>query len=236
MLAPTERTVVEQPKAVVLLSGGLDSSATIYHVRSLGYQLYALSFDYQQRHQRELLAAKAIAQAVGVVTHQVVQFDLRQWGGSALTGAETVPQNRSIAEMERGIPITYVPARNTIFLAFALSWAEALGAEAIFIGAHIQDYSGYPDCRPDYLAAMGEVYRLGTKVGREGKSIQLIAPLIDLGKKAIITLGDQYQVPWALTYSCYLGEPLACGRCDSCQLRRQAFWDLGQEDPVPYQG
>ncbi len=223
-----------QPKAVVLLSGGLDSSATIYWAKAKGYQLYALSFDYQQRHQRELSAAQAIAQAVGVTAHQVVQFDLRQWGGSALTGEIEVPTDRSVSEMAAGIPVTYVPARNSIFLAFALSYAETVAAEAVFIGAHIQDYSGYPDCRPDYLQAMAEVYRLGTKVGREGHPIQLIAPLLDLGKKEIIQLGDGYQVPWSLTYSCYLGQEIACGRCDSCQLRRQAFRELGREDPVGY--
>ncbi|WP_218081995.1 7-cyano-7-deazaguanine synthase QueC [Anthocerotibacter panamensis] len=223
-----------QRKAVILLSGGLDSSAAIYWVRAQGYALYALSFDYQQRHQRELKAAHDIAEAVGVVEHQVVQFDLRQWGGSALTGEAKVPQDRSLEEMSGGIPVTYVPARNTIFLAFALSYAEAVGAQAVFIGAHIQDYSGYPDCRPDYLEAMAGVYRLGTKIGREGHPIQLIAPLLPMGKREIITLGDEYGVPWHLTYSCYVGEELACGHCDSCLLRRAAFRELGREDPVAY--
>ncbi len=222
-------------KAVVLLSGGLDSTATLYWAKAQGDSLYALSFDYQQRHQRELTAAQAIAQAAGVTEHRVVRFDLRQWGGSALTSGLAVPQDRSVAEMGQGIPITYVPARNTIFLAFALSYAEVVGAEKVLIGAHIQDYSGYPDCRPDYLGAMAEVYRLGTKIGREGHPIQLIAPLIQLGKKEIIQLGDRHDAPWELTYSCYLGEALACGRCDSCLLRRQAFRELGREDPVPYQ-
>jgi len=220
-------------KAVVLLSGGLDSSTTLFWAKAQGYECYGLSFDYQQRHQRELAAAEAVAQAAGV-SQQVVTFDLRQWGGSALTSEASVPQDRSFAAMATGIPVTYVPARNTIFLAFALSFAEAIGAGAILLGAHIQDYSGYPDCRPDYLAAMGEVYRLGTKVGREGQPIQLIAPLLDLGKKEIITLGDQLGVPWELTYSCYQGQALACGRCDSCRLRRQAFSDLGRVDPVAY--
>jgi len=223
-----------QAKAVVLLSGGLDSSTALFWAKDQGYRLFCLSFDYRQRHRRELQAAEQIAQAAGVSEHRVVSFDLRQWGGSALTSDAPVPQDRPLAAMGEGIPVTYVPARNTIFLAFALSYAETLGAEAIFIGAHIQDYSGYPDCRPDYLAAMGEVYRLGTKVGREGQPIRLVAPLIDLGKKEIISLGDRLGVPWDLTYSCYLGEALACGRCDSCLLRRQAFAELGREDPVAY--
>lgn len=223
-----------QAKAVVLLSGGLDSSTALFWAKDQGYRLFCLSFDYQQRHRRELQAAQQIAQAALVTEHRVVSFDLRQWGGSALTSDAPVPQDRPLAAMGAGIPITYVPARNTIFLAFALSYAETLGAEAIFIGAHIQDYSGYPDCRPDYLAAMGEVYRLGTKVGREGQPIRLVAPLIALGKKDIITLGESLGVPWDLTYSCYLGEALACGRCDSCLLRRQAFAELGREDPVAY--
>ncbi|WP_287128265.1 7-cyano-7-deazaguanine synthase QueC [Candidatus Cyanaurora vandensis] len=223
-----------QPKAVVLLSGGLDSSTVLYGAKAQGYQLFALSFDYQQRHQRELQAARAIAHQAGVTEHRVIQFDLRQWGGSALTGETAIPQDRPLAVMGEGIPVTYVPARNTIFLAFALAYAEATGAGTVLLGAHIQDYSGYPDCRPDYLAAMGEVYRLGTKVGREGQPIQLIAPLIQLSKREIIQLGDRHGVPWALTYSCYQGRELACGRCDSCLLRQQAFQDLGREDPIAY--
>jgi 7-cyano-7-deazaguanine synthase len=224
-------------KAVVLLSGGLDSSTVLYQSQADGCACYALSFDYQQRHRRELTAARAIAHQVGVVEHQVVNFDLRLWGGSALTDTQIeLPQERSVVEMSESIPVTYVPARNTIFLSFALGYAETISAERIYIGVNALDYSGYPDCRPDYLHAMQVVFRLGTKQGREGIPAQIIAPLIQLKKTEIIQLGDRLGVPWEDTWSCYAGGELACGRCDACRLRLNAFADLGRSDPLPYQG
>ncbi len=221
-------------KAVILLSGGLDSSTVLYQASSDGYECYAISFDYQQRHRRELEAAKAIAHSVGVAAHQLVTFDLRQWGGSALTDDIDLPQ-RSISEMAQNIPVTYVPARNTIFLSFALAYAETLGAERIYIGVNALDYSGYPDCRPDYIQAMQEVFRLGTKQGREGQASKIVAPLIHLKKTEIIQLGNQLGVPWEKTWSCYAGGDRACGVCDSCRLRLAAFAELGLEDPLAYQ-
>ncbi len=221
-------------KAVVLLSGGLDSSTVLYQAKTDGYDCYALSFDYQQRHRRELDAAHAIAQAAGVTAHQVIQFDLRLWGGSALTDDINLPQDRSLAEMSQTIPVTYVPARNTIFLSFALAYAEAIAAERVYIGVNALDYSGYPDCRPDYLAAMQQVFQLGTKQGREGQPIQIVAPLLELRKTEIIQLGDRLGVPWQLTWSCYAGGSVACGQCDSCVLRLAAFQDLNRVDPIAY--
>lgn len=223
------------PKAVILLSGGLDSATVIYQAKADGYDCYALSFDYQQRHRRELDAATAIAAAVGVVEHQVVTFDLRLWGGSALTDETiAVPSDRSVAEMASQIPITYVPARNTIFLSFALAYAEAIAAERVYIGVNSLDYSGYPDCRPDFIQAMQEVFRLGTKQGREGQPITIATPLLELKKTEIIQLGNQLGVPWDQTWSCYAGEAIACGVCDACRLRLTAFAELGSQDPLPY--
>ena len=219
-------------KAVILLSGGLDSSTVLYLAKSEGYDCYALSFDYQQRHRRELEAARTIAMAVGVAAHQVVSFDLRLWGGSALTDDRVeLPQDRALAAMSESIPVTYVPARNTIFLSFALAYAEAIGASRVYIGVNALDYSGYPDCRPDYIDAMRSVYTLGTKQGREGDSIEIITPLIDLKKTEIIQLGDRLGVPWAQTWSCYSGDLVPCGVCDSCRLRLAAFEELGLVDP-----
>ena len=224
-------------KAVILLSGGLDSSTVLYQAKADGCQCYAISFDYQQRHRKELNSALMLANTVGVIEHQVVNFDLRQWGGSALTDDKiNLPQQRSLAEMTDHIPITYVPARNTIFLSFALGYAEAIAAERVYIGVNALDYSGYPDCRPDYIQAIQEVFRLGTKQGRSGEPIKIIAPLIDLKKTEIIQLGNQLGVPWHLTWSCYAGNDIACGVCDSCQLRLAAFAELGLNDPVPYAG
>lgn len=226
---------VEILKAVVLLSGGLDSSTVLYQAKAEGYDCYAISFDYQQRHRRELASARAVAHSAGVKDHQVVSFDLRQWGGSALTDDNLdLPQERSLEEMSQTIPITYVPARNTIFLSFGLSYAEAIGANALYLGVNALDYSGYPDCRPDYIQAMQEVFKLGTKQGREGQPIQIITPLIQLKKTEIIELGNQLGVPWQETWSCYAGDEVACGVCDSCQLRLAAFADLGLNDPLPY--
>lgn len=224
-------------KAVILLSGGLDSSTVLYQARADGYQCYAISFDYHQRHRRELQSAMSVAQSLGVVEHQLITFDLRSWGGSALTdNSIPVPQNRPLDQMSESIPITYVPARNSIFLSFALAYAEAIRAERVYIGVNALDYSGYPDCRPDYIHAMQEVFRLGTKQGREGKEIDIVAPLINLTKTQIIRLGNRLGVPWELTWSCYIGEQHPCGVCDSCQLRWAAFHELGLEDPVRQQG
>ena len=224
-------------KAVILLSGGLDSSTVLYQAKADGCQCYAISFDYQQRHRKELNSALMLANTVGVIEHQVVNFDLRQWGGSALTDDKiNLPQERSLAEMADHIPITYVPARNTIFLSFALGYAEAIAAQRVYIGVNALDYSGYPDCRPDYIQAIQEVFRLGTKQGRSGEPIKIIAPLIDLKKTEIIQLGNQLGVPWHLTWSCYAGNDIACGVCDSCQLRLAAFAELGLNDPVLYAG
>lgn len=221
-------------KAVILLSGGLDSSTVLYQAKADGCDCYAISFDYQQRHRRELDAARSIAKSAGVAEHQVVNFDLTQWGGSALTdNSLDLPSDRSLAQMSASIPITYVPARNTIFLSFALAYAEVIAARRVYIGVNALDYSGYPDCRPDYIAAMQEVFRLGTKQGREGNSIEMVTPLLHLKKTEIIQLGDRLGVPWAQTWSCYAGGEVACGICDSCRLRLTAFAELGREDPIP---
>ena len=223
-------------KAVILLSGGLDSSTVLYQAKADGYECYAISFDYQQRHRRELQSADAIARCANVKEHQVVSFDLRQWGGSALTDdSMDLPEHRCVDQMSQDIPITYVPARNTIFLSFGLSYAEAIDAQALYIGVNALDYSGYPDCRPDYIQAMQHVFELGTKQGREGQTIKIVTPLIDLKKTAIIELGNQLGVPWEQTWSCYAGGDVACGVCDSCQLRLAAFAELGLNDPLPYQ-
>ena len=220
-------------KAVILLSGGLDSSTVLYLAKSEGYDCYALSFDYQQRHRRELIAAKTIATAVGVVAHQVVSFDLSLWGGSALTDSQIdLPQDRELSAMSESIPVTYVPARNTIFLSFALAYAEAISASRVYIGVNALDYSGYPDCRGDYIDAMRSVFRLGTKQGREGDPIEIITPLIDLKKTEIIQLGNKLGVPWQQTWSCYSGDEVPCGTCDSCLLRLAAFAELGLVDPA----
>lgn len=227
-------------KAVILLSGGLDSSTVLYQAQADGLDCYALSFDYHQRHRQELEAAIAIAAAAQITQHQIMHFDLRLWGGSALTDQQIeLPTHRSTAEMSSQIPVTYVPARNTIFLSFALAYAEAIAAERVYIGVNALDYSGYPDCRPDYIAAMGDVFRLGTKQGREGHPIEIVAPLVDLRKTEIIQLGNQLSVPWEKTWSCYSDgggqtPPVACGVCDSCQLRLAAFKSLDLEDPLPY--
>ncbi|WP_261206789.1 7-cyano-7-deazaguanine synthase QueC [Laspinema sp. D2d] len=222
-------------KAVILLSGGLDSSTVLYQAKADGCTCYAISFDYQQRHRRELEAARAIALSAGVIEHQIVSFDLRQWGGSALTDDKLdLPCDRSLEEMAQSIPITYVPARNTIFLSFALAYAEATDARRVYIGVNAIDYSGYPDCRPDYIQAMQTVFRLGTKQGRESETTEIVTPLIDLKKTEIIQLGNRLGVPWEKTWSCYAGGDRPCGVCDSCQLRLSAFAELGLTDPLPY--
>ncbi|MGB7412620.1 MAG: 7-cyano-7-deazaguanine synthase QueC [Thermosynechococcaceae cyanobacterium] len=227
-------------KAVILLSGGLDSSTVLYRAKAEGLDCYALSFDYQQRHRQELDSAIALANSAQATEHHIINFDLRLWGGSALTDqAIDLPAHRSLDEMSAQIPVTYVPARNTIFLSFALAYAEAIAAQQVHIGVNQLDYSGYPDCRPDYIQAMGEVFRLGTKQGREGQPIEIMSPLINLTKVEIIELGNQLSVPWEKTWSCYSdggkqSPPIACGECDSCQLRVAAFTKLGLQDPLPY--
>jgi 7-cyano-7-deazaguanine synthase len=224
-------------KAVVLLSGGLDSATVLAIARSQGYELYALSFDYGQRHAWELEAAKRVAASIGVAQHRTAQFDLRIFGGSALTDDIAVPKGRSTDAMSHGIPITYVPARNTIFLSFALAWAEVLGASDIFIGVNALDYSGYPDCRPEFIEAFETMANLATKAGVEGsQSLTIHTPLIALSKAEIIAKGIELGVDYALTSSCYDPSPSGapCGQCDSCLLRQKGFRENGMEDPLVY--
>ena len=222
-------------RAVVLLSGGLDSATVLAVARSEGYELYALSFSYGQRHAWELQAAKRVASSIGVAEHRTVAIDLRAFGGSALTDDIAVPKGRTTQEMNGSIPITYVPARNTIFLAFALAWAEVLGANDIYLGVNALDYSGYPDCRPEYIAAFEKMANLATKAGVEGRQeLKIHTPLIALSKAEIIRLGRDLGVDYGLTSSCYdpshTGEP--CGQCDSCLLRQKGFRENGIEDPL----
>ncbi len=222
-------------KAVVLLSGGIDSSTTLAVARAEGYDCYALSFDYSQRHKRELESARMVAQALKARRHMIIRFDLSEIGGSALTdkGIE-VPKKRGAVNE---IPVTYVPARNTIFLSFALGWAEVLGADTIFIGANAVDYSGYPDCRPEFLQAFEQMANLGTKKGSTGIPFKLHAPLIKLSKREIVQVGMALGVDYSITHSCYdpVGE-LACGHCDACLLRMRGFAEAGLEDPIRYAG
>lgn len=224
-------------KAVVLLSGGLDSTTTLAIARSQGYSCYAMTFRYGQRHEAEIECAKRVAERMGVSGHVVVDIDLRVFGGSALTDDIAVPKGRSVDEMAEGIPITYVPARNTIFLSFALAWAETLGCEDIFIGVNAVDYSGYPDCRPEYIEAYQQMANLATKAGVEGQQkLTIHTPLIDLTKSEIISTGVDLGVDYSLTNTCYspslAGE--ACGECDACLLRLKGFAENGLEDPVAY--
>lgn len=223
-------------KAVVLLSGGLDSTTVLAIAKSEGYKVYALSFRYGQRHDIELEKAEKIAAHFGVVDHAVISIDLRRIGGSALTSDIAVPKERSISEMEQNIPVTYVPARNTIFLSFALGWAEVLGVSDIFIGVNALDYSGYPDCRPEYIAAFERLANLATSAGVEKRlSFHIHTPLIQLTKAEIIKLGISLSVDYSLTHSCY--DPIegnACGRCDSCLLRLKGFQEAGFQDTVQY--
>lgn len=225
----------EQKRAVVLVSGGLDSSTVLAMARDAGYACYTLSFDYGQRHRAELFAAERVSTALGDVEHKVVHLDLDSIGGSALTDLSIdVPVD--VPEEEEGIPVTYVPARNTVFLSIALGWAEVLGAHDIFIGVNAVDYSGYPDCRPEYIAAFDAMANLATKAGVEGQKITIHTPLIDLTKGEIIQRGLALGVDYALTVSCYQAtdEGLACGRCDSCRLRRQGFEEAGIPDSTRY--
>ena len=224
----------DTPKAVVLLSGGLDSATTLAIARSRGFDCYALSFRYGQRHIGELAAARRVARALGAREHKVARIDLRTFGGSALTANIAVPKGRSTKQMGHGIPITYVPARNTIFLSFALAWAEVLEAQDIFIGVNALDYSGYPDCRPDFIRAFQRLADLATRTGVEGRArFRIHAPLMKLDKAAIIHTGLKLGVDYALTTSCYDPGPRgrSCGRCDACQLRTKGFRELGLTDP-----
>jgi 7-cyano-7-deazaguanine synthase len=221
-------------KAVVLYSGGLDSTTCMAIARADGFEAYAMSFAYGQRHAVELDKARAYAPKIGAVSHQVMQINLRQFGGSALTADLAVPKDQS---SEDDIPITYVPARNTIFLSFALGWAEVLGAFDIFIGVNALDYSGYPDCRPEFISAFENMANLATKAGVEGDQPYTIhTPLIQLSKAEIILTGLDLGVDYSLTHSCYDPTPtgLSCGRCDSCRLRLKGFREAGVEDPIEY--
>ena len=224
--------------AVVLLSGGLDSSTVVAMAQRDGYEVHGLSFSYGQRHTVELEAAKRVAAAAGLADHKVIDIDLRAFGGSALTDDIDVPKHDTAEEMGSDIPVTYVPARNTIFLSFALAWAEVLGSADIFIGVNALDYSGYPDCRPEFIAAFQDLARIATKTGVEGSTqVTVHAPLIDLTKAEIVTAGTGLGVDYAITISCYDADDdgLACGRCDSCHLRHRGFVDAGLPDPTPYQ-
>lgn len=223
-------------RAVVLVSGGMDSATTLAIAIHEGYEAHALSFRYGQRHALELAAAGRVVAAQGARHHQVVDIDLRAFGGSALTADVAVPRDRPVDGMAATIPVTYVPARNTIFLAFALACAETIDARAIFIGANAVDYSGYPDCRPEFLRAFEEVARVGTRAGVEGRAVAIVAPLLSLSKAQIVRRGLELGVDFGLTSTCYdpLPSGIACGHCDACQLRLKGFAEAGIPDPVPY--
>jgi 7-cyano-7-deazaguanine synthase len=224
--------------AVVLLSGGLDSAVTLAMARRQGFVAYALSFRYGQRHAIELSCAERVAATLGAAKHLTVDIDLRAIGGSALTSDTPVPKDRPEEAVGEDIPATYVPARNTIFLSFALAWAEVLGSHDLFIGVNALDYSGYPDCRPEYIAAFERMARLATRAGVEGGQLTIHAPLIDMSKQAIIARGLELGVDFGLTSSCYDPTPegIACGRCDACHLRLKGFRENGLADPVRYDG
>jgi 7-cyano-7-deazaguanine synthase len=223
-------------KAVVLLSGGLDSTVTLAKAKEEDYEVYPLSFDYGQRHNKELESAKKIGKYFDVQEHKILKIDFTQIGGSALTDKFiSVPEERKIEKIGEDIPITYVPARNTILLAFSMGYAEVIDAEAIFIGANAIDYSGYPDCRPEYFEAFQKIVDLGTKTGVLGKPIQIKYPLINMTKAEIVKEGVRLNVPFHLTWSCYKGGEKACGKCDSCILRLKGFKEAGIEDPIEYE-
>ena len=220
---------------MVLLSGGLDSATTLAICVREGFAAHALSFHYGQRHAVEVIAAKRVAASLGAREHRIVEIDLRVFGGSALTDEIDVPKNSDVKKTS-GIPITYVPARNTIFLSYALAWCEALGAADIFIGVNAIDYSGYPDCRPAFIKAFEELAGVATKAGVEGTRFRIHAPLISMSKSEIIRKGTELGVDFSLTHSCYdpVGDGLACGECDSCRLRLEGFRAAGLEDPISY--
>ena len=219
--------------AVVLLSGGLDSTTALALAKRDGFALHAMTFRYGQRHRQEVESARAVARAAGVAQHVVVDIDLRVFGGSALTSDVAVPKDRESVE---GVPITYVPARNTIFLSYALAWAEVLDASDIFLGVNAVDYSGYPDCRPEYIAAFERMANLATRAGIEGRVVRIRAPLMHLSKAQIVALGRDLSVDYSLTTSCYDPdeEGVACGHCDACRLRLKGFADAGLQDPIRY--
>nr|WP_262696339.1 7-cyano-7-deazaguanine synthase QueC [Kordiimonas aquimaris] len=225
-------------KAIVLLSGGLDSATVVAIARSEGYDVHAISFQYGQRHDVELTAADKVVRHLGVSEHKTAELDLRLFGGSALTADIDVPKDRSDEDMSTDIPVTYVPARNTIFLSFALAYAEVVGAKDIFIGVNALDYSGYPDCRPEYIASFEETANLATKAGvTDDARIRIRTPLIDMTKAEIIKTGTKLGVDYAMTISCYDPDAQgnACGHCDSCALRKKGFYEAGLADPTRYQ-
>ena len=223
-------------RAVVLLSGGIDSTTTLAIAIAEGHEAYALSFDYGQRHQMEIEATRLVADSLGAKEHRVAKIDLRVFGGSALTDDLDVPKQRSQSEIAHGIPVTYVPARNTIFLAYALAWSEVIPANDIFLGVNAIDYSGYPDCRPEFIEAFETLANLGTKAGVEGRRFQIHMPLIKFSKGQIIRKAFELGVDLSLTHSCYDPTPegLACGECDSCLLRLKGFREAGIDDPIRY--
>jgi len=224
-------------RAVCLLSGGLDSSTAAAIAISRGFEAYGMTFRYGQRHEKEIESALAVGKSLGLKDHVIVEFDLRKWGGSALTSDIPLPTDRAAEEMRSSIPTTYVPARNTIFLSFALSYAETIGADTIFIGVSQIDYSGYPDCREEYLRAFERMANLATKAGVEGSiAFTIEAPLLHMSKAEIIKTGLELGVDYSLTWSCYEGGALPCGRCDSCRLRLEGFRKLGLRDPIKYAG
>ena len=227
-------TPASNPCAVVLLSGGLDSATTLAIARSQGFDCHAISFDYGQRHRVELDAARRVAQQLGVRSHRWIKLDLTAFGGSALTADIAVPKDRDDDAMSHGIPITYVPARNTIFLSYALAFAEVLGSSDVFIGVNAVDYSGYPDCRPQFIEVFEKLANLATRAGVEGRHLKIHTPLIDWPKTTIIERGLSLGVDFSLTHSCYDPTPQgkACGHCDACLLRKRAFEQLGTTDPV----
>jgi 7-cyano-7-deazaguanine synthase len=233
-----EPPLAASPAAVILLSGGLDSATTAAIARQQGFSLYALSVDYGQRHRFELEAARRVARAVGVRRHLVLPVGLGQLGGSALTEAIAVPKDRDVGQMSTGIPVTYVPARNTVLLSLALAYAETVAAADIFLGVNVVDYSGYPDCRPEFIAAFTRLANLATKAGVEGRlKFTIHTPLMQLTKAEIIRRGMALGLDYGLTHTCYDPDTagVSCGRCDACQLRRTGFAEAGLADPLPYQ-
>jgi 7-cyano-7-deazaguanine synthase len=226
----------EQKRAIVLLSGGLDSTTTLAIALAERFEAYALSFEYGQRHHIEIEAARRVADSLGAKDHRIARIDLRVFGGSALTDEVDVPKKRLESDIPQRIPVTYVPARNTIFLAYALAWAEVISADDIFLGVNAVDYSGYPDCRPEFIKAFETVANVGTKAGSEGTRFQIHTPLIELSKAEIIRKAVELDVDLSITHSCYdpSSNGFACGECDSCLLRLKGFREAGINDPIPY--